>query len=216
MFYEDGVEEEAEHYLEKCRVAYSRFCTSVDWVACHPTKLLSLFERLGYDAPVRCIGPVEPQPSEHPVPMAFANEAWQEALRAIDAAKNDNCKLDLVRLPPILQDHDLNWSAWVVTWVGAYIAYMCGTPPAGTHLTLNWSSSTRWKNSQTGLPAKVRCGWGLDWDGVEPPPKTRDFAEQFRLAFYRLLTHVDWQQFDGEKLRSCFDEQGYNDYLRYI
>jgi len=144
--------------------------------------------------------------------MAFDNEAWQEALRAIDAAKNDDCKLDLVRLPPMLQEHEPNWSYWVVTWIRAYMDYTCGAPPSGTRIKLNWNSSTRWSNTQ-GKPVKVICGWGLDWDGIEPPAKTRDFAEKFRLAFYRLLTHVDWQEFDGAKLRSCFDEQGYNDYL---
>src|SRR6266498_3044581 len=213
LFYDDGVEEEAAHYVDKGRVAYHRFCTAVDWVACQPTQLLSLFTRLGYDAPLRHGRPVEPP--GHPAPMALWNAGLQEALHAIEAAKNDDCTLELVRLPPMFQEHEPHWSDWVVTWIRAYVDYMCGAPPSGTRIKLNWESSTRWSNGH-GIPAKVPCGWGLDWDGVEPPPNARNFAERFRLAFYHLLTHVDWQQFDGEKLRSCFDEQGYNDYLEHI
>src|SRR5437016_5000052 len=102
LFYEDGMEEEAAHYLDKCHVAYYRFCTAVDWVACHPTALLSLFERLGYDTPVRCIDSIEPP--GHLAPIALGSEAFQEALGAIAAEKNDDCQLDLVRLPPMLQE----------------------------------------------------------------------------------------------------------------
>jgi hypothetical protein len=210
LFYEEGMEEEAAHYLDKCLVAYYRFCTAVDWVACRPTTLLSLCERLGYDAPLRRGGPVA-LPG-YPAPMGLWNAALQEALHAIEAAKNDDCQLELVRLPPLLLEYEPAWSDWVVTWVRSYMDYTCGAPPSGTRMKLNWDSNTRWSNDD-GTPAKVSCGWGLDWDGVEPPPKAHDFAEQFRLVFYRLLTHVDWQQFDGETLRSCFEAQGYNDYL---
>jgi hypothetical protein len=210
LFYDDGMEEEAAHYLDKCHVAYYHFCTAVDWVACHPTALLALFERLGYDISARVIGPREPP--GHRAPIALGSEAFQEALRVIDAANNDDGKLDLVRLPPMLEESDPHWSDWVVNWIDAYLASTCGAPPSGTRLKRTWDSSTRWGHTQ-GRPHKVQCGWGLDWDGGEPPPQTRDFAEKFRVAFYRLLTHVDWQQFDGTTLRSCFDEQGYNDYL---
>src|SRR6266851_6985593 len=144
LFYEEGMEEEAAHYLEKCLVAHNRFCTAVDWVACLPTTLLSLFERLGYDAPIRHRGPIEPP--GHPAPMALWNEALQEALRAIEAAKNDDCTLELVRLPPLLQEYEPHWSDWVVTWIRAYMDYTCGAPPSGTRIKLNWDSSTRWRN----------------------------------------------------------------------
>jgi hypothetical protein len=203
------MEEEAAHYLDKCHIAYYHFCTAVDWVACHPTRFWSLFERLGMTPlPASSI----PENLWTSCTLALGSEALQEALRGFDAANNDECKLDLVRLPPMLQESDPHWSDWVVNWIEAYLASTCGAPPSGTRLKRTWDSSTRWGHTQ-GRPLKVQCGWGLDWDGIEPPPQTRDFAEKFRVAFYRLLTHVDWQQFDGTTLRSCFDEQGYNDYL---
>ena len=94
LFYDDGMEEEAAHYLDKCHIAYYHFCTAVDWVACHPTALLALFERLGYDISASVISPREPP--GHLAPLALGSEALQEALRGIDAANNDDGKLDLV------------------------------------------------------------------------------------------------------------------------
>lgn len=197
LYYEDGAEEEADIYFEKCSEVYEILDNAIQWEEIHPRVIQQYFKRLGYS---HHFMPCTKAPFP---PLILSREQIDE----IEQKKDDNCDLELVRFPTIHSEVG-EWVHLVNKWMRSYVELTCGTPPPECKIKILWKESKPWKSVRTGLPAKVLAGWGLCWkrkrtDGI------LHFAEKVRIAYYRFLLGVNWESLNGEKLRSQYlNEEG--------
>ncbi len=193
LYHDDGEEQEAEVYFEKCSELYKIFCNAIEWEELNPATIQLAYEHLDY---LQNFTRADKTLSKPAIVMNRGEIAEYEA------TKDDKCDLELFRFPVLISEA-MQWQMFVNEWIDSYVKLVCGAPPARSEIKILWIDSTKYRAVRTGLPTKNLGGWGLCWRGKRNN-EMLEFAEKVRIASYRFLLAVDWAALDGNVLQSKY------------